>query len=74
MLSSAGVATSLQFWFEFASTYSYPAISRVETVARAAGVTVAMDVMEFPPCRIFFVKDPDGNQLGLHQRKAKPNE
>ena len=38
---------------------------------KAAGVTVAMDVMEFPPCRVFFVKDPDGNQLGLHQRKAQ---
>jgi predicted enzyme related to lactoylglutathione lyase len=39
--------------------------------ARAAGVTIAFDVMEFPPCRMFAVKDPDGNQIGLHQRKAK---
>ena len=38
--------------------------------ARAAGVTIAFDVMEFPPCRMFAVKDPDGNQIGLHQRKA----
>jgi 2-hydroxychromene-2-carboxylate isomerase len=30
----------LQFWFEFASTYSYVAASRVERVAGAAGVTV----------------------------------
>src|SRR4029077_19439137 len=30
----------LQFWFEFASTYSYVAASRVERVADAAGVTV----------------------------------
>ena len=32
---------SLEFWFEFASTYSYPAASRVEQVAGAAGVAVA---------------------------------
>ena len=31
---------SLQFWFEFASTYSYPAAMRVEGGARAAGVGV----------------------------------
>ena len=30
----------LEFWFEFASTYSYPAAMRIEEVARAAGVSV----------------------------------
>src|ERR1700712_4305763 len=30
----------LDFWFEFASTYSYPAAMRVERLADAAGVTV----------------------------------
>jgi 2-hydroxychromene-2-carboxylate isomerase len=30
--------TPLEFWFEFASTYSYPAAMRVEEAARAAGV------------------------------------
>lgn len=30
----------LEFWFEFASTYSYPASQRIESVARAAGVDV----------------------------------
>jgi predicted enzyme related to lactoylglutathione lyase len=39
--------------------------------AKAASATFAFDVMEFPPCRIFALKDPDGNQIGLHQRKAK---
>ena len=38
--------------------------------ARAAGATIAFEVMEFPPCRLFAIKDPDGNQIGLHQRKA----
>lgn len=32
--------THLEFWFEFASTYSYPAALRVEEAARAAGVEV----------------------------------
>jgi predicted enzyme related to lactoylglutathione lyase len=39
-------------------------------VVRAAGATVAFEVMEFPSCRIFGLKDPDGNQIGLHQRKG----
>jgi 2-hydroxychromene-2-carboxylate isomerase len=30
----------LQFWFEFASTYSYPAAMRIERLAAAAGVAV----------------------------------
>src|SRR5689334_3565355 len=29
---------TLEFWFEFASTYSYPAAMRIEDAARAAGV------------------------------------
>jgi 2-hydroxychromene-2-carboxylate isomerase len=33
--------SALEFWFEFASTYSYPAAMRVERVARAEGVEVA---------------------------------
>ena len=37
---------------------------------RQAGLTVG-DMMEFPPCRLCRVKDPDGNELGLHQRNAK---
>ena len=38
-------------------------------MVKAAGVALAFDVMEFPPCRMFAIKDPDGNQIGLHQRK-----
>jgi 2-hydroxychromene-2-carboxylate isomerase len=30
----------LQFWFEFASTYSYPAAMRIDKVAAAKGVTL----------------------------------
>jgi predicted enzyme related to lactoylglutathione lyase len=36
---------------------------------RAAGGVIAQDLVEFPPCRMFVVQDPDGNQVGLHQRK-----
>jgi len=32
------VDAPLEFWFEFASTYSYPAAMRIEDAARAAGV------------------------------------
>jgi 2-hydroxychromene-2-carboxylate isomerase len=34
------VGGPLEFWFEFASTYSYPAAMRVEDAARAAGVSL----------------------------------
>jgi 2-hydroxychromene-2-carboxylate isomerase len=34
------VVPPLQIWFEFASTYSYPAVLRVEDAARAAAVPV----------------------------------
>src|ERR1700736_1853321 len=30
--------TALEFWFEFASTYSYPAALRIEPLAAEAGV------------------------------------
>lgn len=30
--------TAIEFWFELASTYSYPAAMRIEALARAAGV------------------------------------
>lgn len=32
--------TTIEFWFEFASTYSYPAAMRLEDVARLHGVNV----------------------------------
>ena len=31
---------AIQFWFEFASTYSYPAAMRIEAAAKAKGVAV----------------------------------
>ena len=37
-MSTGSSTEPLEFWFEFASTYSYPAAMRVEDAARAAGV------------------------------------
>lgn len=34
------MGSALQFWFEFASTYSYPAAMRIEALARESGVTI----------------------------------
>lgn len=39
---------------------------------RAAGVALAFEPVEFAPCRMAGIRDPDGNQIGLHQRKALP--
>jgi predicted enzyme related to lactoylglutathione lyase len=36
---------------------------------RAAGVAVTWGPNEFPVCHCFGIKDPDGNDLYLHQRK-----
>jgi predicted enzyme related to lactoylglutathione lyase len=38
--------------------------------ARAGGIPVTNEITEFPPCRMFTVKDPDGNEISLHQRKS----
>jgi predicted enzyme related to lactoylglutathione lyase len=37
---------------------------------KAAGVTVLQDVAEFPVCRMFQIKDPNGNDITVHQRKT----
>lgn len=36
---------------------------------RANGVTIAMDIQDYPVCRLAVICDPDGNTLALHQRK-----
>jgi predicted enzyme related to lactoylglutathione lyase len=37
---------------------------------KAAGVPLAFDMMDFPPCRLFGVTSPDGYSVMFHQRKA----
>lgn len=39
----------LEFWFEYASTYSYPAAMRIEKLAQAAGVAVHWRVFLLGP-------------------------
>jgi 2-hydroxychromene-2-carboxylate isomerase len=38
--SAVAPTPTLDFWFEFASTYSYPAAMRIDPLAKAAGVAV----------------------------------
>lgn len=38
--------------------------------AKAEDVPIANEIIEFPGCRMFTVKDPDGNEINLHQKKA----
>lgn len=59
--SSSGPALALE-------VVDFPA-----TVAalKAAGVKFAVEPMEFPPCHYAAILDPDGNQLIVHQKKAK---
>jgi predicted enzyme related to lactoylglutathione lyase len=37
---------------------------------RLAGVSFQMEPFETPVCRMAYVLDPDGNSIGIHQRKA----
>jgi len=39
--------------------------------ARAAGARIVNEIMDFTPCRMFQIADPDGNEITLHQRKTK---
>jgi predicted enzyme related to lactoylglutathione lyase len=36
---------------------------------QAAGIPITWGPNEFPVCRSFGIKDPDGNELYVHQRK-----
>jgi predicted enzyme related to lactoylglutathione lyase len=38
---------------------------------KEAKIPMIGDVAEFPGCRICKIKDPDGNEFGLHQRKPR---
>ncbi len=33
------------------------------------GVTIVMEIQDYPICRLALIADPDGNTLALHQRK-----
>ena len=58
----------IEFWFDFTSTYSYPAAMRVEALAGAHGV--AVDWRPFLLGPVFRRIGWDGPPLFVHQAKA----
>lgn len=45
-------------------------IEQALALVRARGIAITWGPNEFPVCHSFAVKDPDGNDLYFHQRKA----
>jgi 2-hydroxychromene-2-carboxylate isomerase len=60
---------ALEFWFEFASTYSYPAALRVEDVARARGVELVWRPFLLGP--IFKEQGWDDSPFNLYPAKGR---
>jgi 2-hydroxychromene-2-carboxylate isomerase len=60
---------ALGFWFEFASTYSYPAAMRVERVARARGVTLEWNAFLLGP--IFQSQGWNDSPFNLYEAKGR---
>lgn len=63
------VAAPLEFWFEFASTYSYPAALRVEAAAREAGVPLAWRPFLLGP--IFRAQGWNDSPFNLYAAKGR---
>jgi len=59
----------VEFWFEFASTYSYPAAMRVEARARAAGVTVEWQPLLLGP--IFQAQGWNDSPFNIYPAKGR---
>ena len=61
--------TSIEFWFDFASTYSYPAASRVDSVAKRHGVTIVWRPFLLGP--IFRAQDWNDSPFNLYSKKGR---
>jgi len=59
----------LEFWFEFASTYSYPASQRVASIARAAGVPLVWRPFLLGP--IFKAQGWNDSPFNLYPTKGR---
>jgi len=59
---------TLDFWFDFASTYSYPAMMRIAPLAAAAGVTVSYRPFLLGP--IFKAQGWDTSPFNLYEVKG----
>ena len=62
-------APSLDFWFEFASTYSYPAAMRIRGLADTAGVTVRWQPFLLGP--IFKAQGWDNSPFNIYEAKGR---
>ncbi|MEW6444255.1 MAG: 2-hydroxychromene-2-carboxylate isomerase [bacterium] len=60
---------ALEFWFEFASTYSYPAAMRVEELARSQGVPLVWKAMLLGP--IFRAQGWNDSPFNLYPAKGR---
>ena len=69
MTEAATKPTIVHFWFEFASTYSYLAASRIEKVARAAGVEIVWEPFLLGP--IFKQQGWRDSPFNLYPRKGR---
>ncbi len=66
--ASVGAGT-VEFWFEFASTYSHPAAQRVEALARERGVPVVWRPFLLGP--IFAEQGWNDSPFNLHPAKGR---
>jgi 2-hydroxychromene-2-carboxylate isomerase len=62
-------APKIEFWYEFASTYSYLAAMRIEALATAAGVTVEWKPFLLGP--IFYAQGWDNSPFNLYPVKGR---
>ena len=60
---------AIEFWFEFASTYSYPAAMRIESVARGRGVDVVWRAFLLGP--IFRAQGWNDSPFNLYPVKGR---
>ena len=67
--AASGPQPVLELWFEFASTYSYPAVLRAEPLARAAGVALAWRPFLLGP--IFRSQGWDDSPFNLYPAKGR---
>jgi 2-hydroxychromene-2-carboxylate isomerase len=60
---------SIEFWFEFASTYSYPAVMRVERAASDAGIPLVWRSFLLGP--IFQAQGWDNSPFNIYPAKGR---
>ena len=66
---NADTELRIEFWYEFASTYSYPAAMRVEKVAASRGVRVAWRVFLLGP--IFAAEGLNDSPFNIYGAKGR---